>query len=85
MRHQVYSVKDGKAHLFSPPMLSISEGTMRRSIIDVLRDEKHPYARHPEDYMLFYLGEFEDATGIFYSEEIPVSLVLLSDLLSVDR
>lgn len=83
MISDVYSIRDVKASVFSAPMLSASEGTMRRSVVDVLANKDHPYSRHPEDYVLYFLGRFDDNSGMFDLEDTPVSLVCLQDLVSV--
>lgn len=78
----VFSVRDEKAQVFSPPVLALNVAMMMRSISDLLMDGKHPYAKHPEDYVLYDLGVFDDNTAAFSFPAAPKSLVVLRDLIS---
>lgn len=80
MIRSVFAVKDAKAEIFSPPMLSVNTGTMLRSLLDALGDPGHQYSRHPEDFVLYELGTFDDSNGVFDLLDAPASLMLLSDL-----
>lgn len=77
----IFSVKDVKAELFSNLSVSLNRGTMMRSLSDVLRDGSHPYGKHPEDYVLYELGSYDDSNGVITPLEVPTSVCLLSDLI----
>lgn len=80
MRFGVFSVWDSKAELFSSPMLSVNKGTMMRTLSDVLNDPSHQYAKHPEDFVLYELGEFDDQRGEFHLHPASQSICVLRDL-----
>lgn len=62
---KMFSVFDSKAVVFGTPIFVPTKGAAIRSFSDVANDEKSSIGKHPEDYTLFYLGEYDDATGSF--------------------
>lgn len=64
MKFKMYSVKDTKIDAFNRPMFFQNEKHMYASIERTLKDPDSDLARHAADYQLFYLGEFDDVTGV---------------------
>lgn len=60
-----YSLYDEKAGSFSPPFFMASEGLALRAVSDLLQDRNTTPARHPNDFMLYQVGSFDDFTGAF--------------------
>lgn len=79
---QMFSVFDVKAEVYSQPITAPTINTMGRILGDVLSEGKHAYAIHPEDYVLFHLGEFDDSTGQVDLLVAPNSLFSLKTLIS---
>jgi len=75
MIYRCYSVRDLKAAAFAPPFFLGRDEVAVRTFSDALADPGHPMAAHPEDYQLFYLGEFNDETGRLTGADAPVFLV----------
>lgn len=67
MIYQVVSVYDRAADAFGRPVFALALGQAIRSFQDEInRNERdNTMHAHPEDYDLFHLGEFDDATGKF--------------------
>lgn len=63
MKRQVYSVKDVKVSVFHAPMLLLNDAEARRVFSDVIADPQSPLAKHPADFTLYRLGEFDDNSG----------------------
>lgn len=72
MIYQVFSVKDLKAAAFAPPFFMHRMEVAVRAFRDALRDPSHPMAQHPEDYVLYCLGEFDDNTGALLGIDEPI-------------
>lgn len=83
MMHSLFTVYDSKAAAYLPPFTSQNEGTAVRSIMATLRNSEHPFALNPEDFTLFYLGDFDDQTGL-YSVHAPRAVANMLELLSRD-
>lgn len=80
MMMSCYSFLDTKSGLFSLPFYMQMDGLARRAAIDVATDLSTTPGRHPEDFVLYRLGQFDDNLGQFVSET-PVSLGVLAALL----
>lgn len=80
MLMKVYAVYDVKAEVFGNPVVGVNDYTMMRLMSDVLQNVEHPYAKHPEDYVLYRLGEYDDSSGVVSGDVAPVSLIVLSEI-----
>ena len=76
---KVFSVYDAKACFFSNPVFDQKEASVIRGFCDeVLREDKHnQWNKHPEDFSLFLLGEFDNETGAIKTHP-PVNLITAS-------
>ncbi|QCQ84738.1 nonstructural protein [Blackfly microvirus SF02] len=66
---QVFSVLDKAVLAFLPPFFVRSKGEAIRSFSDACQDKEHQFAKHMTDYVLMYLGEWDDKSGAFVSCE----------------
>lgn len=69
-----YSVYDKAVGAYLPPFAARQKMEAIRSFADAVGDDKHQFNRHADDYVLFELGEFDDASGRFSSVE-PVRVI----------
>lgn len=67
---KVFSVRDVKAHTFSPPFYVRSDGEARRAFAGIANDARTGVGQYPEDYELVRLGEWDDETGAHGSYEV---------------
>lgn len=69
MKYQMLSIRDTKADYYNQviTMKTIDEAV--RALGELVTDQRSMIARHPEDYDLYHLGQFDDQTG----ELIPLS------------
>lgn len=74
MLHKIYSIHDKKAEAYLPPFFLHSQGMAIRAFSDLVKQEKHPFHLHPEDYTLFEIGEYDDTSGRITPNESPNSL-----------
>jgi len=70
LRQSVFSIFDSKAEAYNLPFFSPSKPAAIRSFIDAINDESTTLSKHPEDYFLYYIGEFDALTG--YLEAQPL-------------
>lgn len=63
MKIRCYSVFDAKAEAFITPWFMPTDGQAIRTFSDCVRDERHEFGKHPEDYALFRVGEFDSITA----------------------
>jgi len=74
--YQVFAIFDSKVQVFSPPQFARTTGEMVRTVCDTLASGESMLSRHPEDFALYDLGQYDDATAAFELKP-PASLGLL--------
>lgn len=60
---KVFSVYDVKAAAYGQPFFMPTSGGAIRSFGDTCLDQNSMLNKHPEDYSLHEIGEFDDVTG----------------------
>lgn len=81
MRYKVVAIRDRAIDAYGQPIFVGSTGGAIRSFGDEVnrKDPNNNIANHPEDFDLFYLGEFDDSTGEFDSVR-PQQIAVGKDL-----
>lgn len=81
MKKVYYAVYDRKAEMFSQPFLEVKDGTAVRAVQDLVINQKdHAFAKHPRDFSLHRLGDFDDATGVITGNEKPQKIIEIETL-----
>lgn len=85
MKLRAYSIYDVKALNYHAPFFAHTDGSALRSFADLANDANTTIGRHPTDYSLWCVGEFDDYTG-FVTHFAPLvhvadaaSLVLINN------
>ncbi len=63
MRLGAFSIYDVKVEAYGPPFYARTFGEAERFFRDILADPNSVQGKHPEDYQLFRVGEFDQGTG----------------------
>jgi len=74
MKLKIHAIMDTKAGAFMTPRFSLSNSAAVRSFIDESNDPQTMISRHPEDFCLFELGEFDATSGVLSVLSAPHSL-----------
>jgi len=64
MKVLVFAVYDSKAQAFMQPFFSNAVGSAIRAFGDAVNDAGTPLAKHPGDYQLYEVGEWNDREGL---------------------
>lgn len=64
---KVYSVYDRKANVYGVPFFQLNNSVALRSFTDLVNDGRSTVCKHPEDYTLECIGEFDDSDGTLVS------------------
>jgi len=76
-----YAVFDRKAEMYSQPFLEIKDGTAIRAVQDIVINNKdHAFAKHPSDFSLHKLGEFDETTGVITGKNKPEKIIEIETL-----
>jgi hypothetical protein len=76
MRYGLFAVYDAQVKTFMRPFYGRTVGEAERTFGDAVRNPESDWAKHPQDYSLFKLGEFDDESGLLVSEVAPVQCCL---------
>jgi len=64
---KVFTIFDAKADIYSQPFYALTDPAAVRTFADAVNTPDSPYNRHPEDYSLFSIADFDDRTGFINS------------------
>lgn len=81
MKLYIFSIFDSKAETFNSPIFLPAIGQARRTFGDQVNDKESPFNKHPGDYTLFHIGEYETDTGLLTPLTTPTSLGLAVEYL----
>lgn len=68
-----FSIYDAKGEHFSPPMFERTIGQALRMFSDEANNPDSQLHRHAEDFSIFQVGKFDQATGVL-TPQTPTSL-----------
>lgn len=74
MKLQIFSVFDAKTGIFAQPNFMVNKATALRSWSTAATDPSTAISKHPGDYHLFHIGEFDDDSGQFTNLEAKIDL-----------
>lgn len=64
MIYLMVSVRDRAANAFANPFVVPTEAMAVRSFTDEVNRRESPMFAHPDDYDLYIIGQYEDASGL---------------------
>jgi len=71
---KVFAVYDSAVKAFCRPFNMLTTGEAIRGWSDVVNDEKTEFFRHPDDYCLFQIAEYDETLGRYTNLSAPESL-----------
>lgn len=74
-RLKVFAVLDLKMARFMTPFTTVNAGVAIRMFVDSMSAES-VLVKHPEDFALYELGEFDEETGFLVAHVTPTNLGL---------
>lgn len=78
---KIFCVRDNKSKCFPQPMfLAYAPGEALRGFQDVVNDDKSQLCKHPEDYTLYELGDYDMEKGVISSHAEPKVIAHASDV-----
>lgn len=79
----MYTIYDSKAETYSKPFHMLNDSLALRSCTDLANDPNSELNRHPEDFTLFLIGEWDDNSCEFEIRESPKSILRFHELATV--
>lgn len=81
---KVFAVYDKKVEAYLTPFIMKTKGEAIRSWVDVVNDKNTQFNKHPEDFSLCLLAEFDEVSGK-YENRLPGPDHIATALEYVDR
>jgi len=72
---KMFSIRDTKGEMFNPPYFAKTHGEAERNFRTLTNDEKSSVNKYPEDFDLYYIGDFDDITGKIVPQDTPQHLI----------
>lgn len=79
----IFSIYDSKAEAYMQPFFMKTKGEAVRAFSDLVRDPQSMVSKHPEDYVLFEIGSFDDQKAEICVLDSPRSLGVAIEYVSV--
>lgn len=68
---KIFSIRDQKSEVYNTPFYQKTHGEAERNFQQLVSDDKSTISKFPEDFDLYYLGEYDDNTGLTKSLDTP--------------
>lgn len=68
----LFSIFDEKAGAFAHPLTFRSKGEAIRAFTDAVNAPDSPFFKHPNDFYMYKLGEYDDNSGVVQPMKEPV-------------
>lgn len=82
---KIFAVYDSAVAAYMSPFFMHSRGQALRAFADTAEDASSSIGKHPKDFTLFELGEYNDSTAGFSLYDTPHALGVALELLSSER
>lgn len=69
MKLNAYSIYDRKALQYHAPFFTHTDGSALRAFSDLANDMQTNIGRHPGDYVLYRVGQYEDSSAVLLGHE----------------
>lgn len=77
LSHKIFTVRDTKVNAFDSRLLvQKTTDEALRTFQSIAQDQNTMVGKYPNDFALFELGEFDDASGSFFIHPAPINLGL---------
>lgn len=68
---KAYSIRDAKGEIYHNPFFKHTHGEAERDFHQVVNDDKSTLNQFPDDFDLYYIGEYDNTAGTFKSLATP--------------
>lgn len=74
MIYKIFTVYDSKLEAYLQPFFMQSKGAAIRAYSDSVNDKTTQFCKHPGDFTLFEIGEYDDQSGNLKNYTVKVNL-----------
>lgn len=80
MKKQLFVLKDRVVDTYIRPFTATNEIEAQRMLVVLLQSDDNHLHHHPDDFSLYHIGEFDQATGIINAFPEPEYIMNLAIL-----
>lgn len=81
----VFSVFDAAAKAYIPPFILPNRAMGQRVFWECSNAPDHMFFKHPQDYSLYHVADFDDVTGVICGFTEPLFMISAKSLKGVDQ
>lgn len=85
MQLKAYSIRDAKTEIFNTPFYNNTHGEAERNFKSTINDERSQINKYPEDFDLYFLGEYDTNTGKMSPLDTPQHMVKAINLIETKQ
>lgn len=74
MKIMIYSVYDSKTGVYGQPNFLLNKGAALRAWMDAANDQSSNIGKHPGDYTMFEIGEWDDEAGTIKMHDAKINI-----------
>lgn len=71
MLRKLFAVRDQKSQTFTQPFSQLTTAEAERTFTTHVNEKGSPYNTYPEDFDLYYLGDYDDVEGKIQPLDTP--------------
>lgn len=75
MKVMMFSVLDAAVSTYGNPFMARSKQEAIRVLTDAAKEADSQLSRHPSDFSLFYVGDFDLSLGLLVARDAPEKIV----------
>lgn len=75
MVYSIFTIYDEKSESYSPPFFMATKGLAIRAFTETANGGETSIAKHPEDFTLYDLGDWDDQNGLFHQPDNPKPII----------
>jgi len=72
---KVYSIRDSKGEKYNQPFYQNTHGEAERNFSRICVDPESLISKYPDDFDLYYIGDWDDQKGVLISLDTPQHIV----------
>lgn len=72
---KMFSIRDGKGEIFHAPFYAKTHGEAERTFNENASNPESMIHKYPQDYDLYFVGEYDDQTGKLKAEDTPQHMI----------
>jgi hypothetical protein len=74
MIKEIFAIYDVKTEAYGQPYFANTKGEAIRAFSDIINDITHPLGKHPEDFSLYLIGNYNDKNATLEKLQQPKEL-----------